>query len=164
MKRLANKKAGVIGAAVVASATAIIMQWEGLRLKPYKDPIGIPTVCYGQTGDFAKSPKTLEQCKERLNKEVVALIERVRQCSAPNPPNSVLAAFTSASYNIGERIACGKTTASKYLRAGNWEAACKELPKWTYAGGKQLQGLVNRRSAEYRLCMQDLEQKKPPND
>ena len=147
MKRLINKKTGAIGAAVVASATAIIMQWEGLRLTPYKDPIGIPTICYGQTGDFAKSPKTLEQCKERLTKEVVALIERVRQCSAPEPPNSVVAAFTSASYNIGERIACGNTTASKYLRAGNWAAAGSELTRWTDAGGKQLQGLVNRRSA-----------------
>jgi hypothetical protein len=32
------------------------------------------------------------------------------------------------------------------------DGACAELSRWTYAGGKQLPGLVRRRAAERQLC------------
>lgn len=151
-------KAGVIGAAVLATSAALIGQWEGLKTTPYKDPIGIPTVCYGQTGDFAKTSHTKQECEEKLTEEVAILAERVRNCIADNPPDSVLAAFVSASYNIGDRIACTPetSTAARHLRDGNWAEACAELPKWNKAGGKVLRGLTNRRRAEYELCMRDI--------
>ena len=155
--------AGTAAAAVIASATAIIADWEGLSLTPYKDPIGIPTVCYGQTGAFAKSSHTKQECEEKLSEEVLILAEKVKNCGAENMPASVQAAFVSASYNIGDRIACTpeKSTAARYLKEGRWAEACKELPKWVYAGGKKLQGLVNRRAAETELCLSGVEEKTP---
>ncbi|WP_425519928.1 glycoside hydrolase family protein [Stenotrophomonas maltophilia] len=33
--------------------------------------------------------------------------------------------------------------------AASW---CPELDRWVYAGGKRVQGLVNRRAAERAMC------------
>jgi len=68
----------------------------------------------------------------------------------------VLAAFGDAVYNIGPKVACN-STAAKYLKAGNYEAACRELPRWnraTVAGvSVVLPGLTKRRNLEMALCL-----------
>ncbi|WP_417283029.1 glycoside hydrolase family protein [Comamonas sp.] len=40
--------------------------------------------------------------------------------------------------------------------AGDIDGACAELIRWTYAGGKQLPGLVKPRAAERQLCEREL--------
>ena len=37
--------------------------------------------------------------------------------------------------------------------AGNKVQMCGQLMHWVYAGGKPVAGLVNRRKAEWRMCM-----------
>jgi lysozyme len=32
--------------------------------------------------------------------------------------------------------------------------ACQQILRWNRAGGQVVQGLVNRRQAEYKLCIQ----------
>src|SRR5690606_12014325 len=62
-------------------------------------------------------------------------------------------ALISWTYNVGVG-ALIHSNLRKRLNAG--ENRCRvireELPRWTYAGGKQLPGLVNRRNAEIRLA------------
>ena len=65
------------------------------------------------------------------------------------------AAFLSFAFNVGNGAFCSSTLVRK-ANAGDMPGACAELSRWAYAGGKQLQGLVNRRAAERKLCEQGL--------
>lgn len=142
-----------------ALATAIAIPAEGLRQWAYYDPPGILTVCYGSTTDVVKGRKySLEECKDRLDADMMKAITTVDAC-VPDAPPPVLAAFGDAVYNIGPRIACNtrESTAARLLAARQWDAACKQLPRWDkarVAGAMvSLPGLTKRRKAEEALCL-----------
>jgi lysozyme len=63
------------------------------------------------------------------------------------------AAVLSWSFNVGVGAAC-KSTLMRKLNAG--QPFCAELSKWTYAGGRQLKGLVKRREQERAMCEGEL--------
>ena len=143
----------------VALAAAIAVPAEGLRQYAYYDPPGILTVCYGSTsGVVAGKRYSLDECKARLDRDMLHAVEQVDRC-APNAPVNVLAAFGDAVYNIGPRIACDTTasTAARKLQGQDWAGACRELPKWDKAriGGVlvPLPGLTKRRAKEMALCL-----------
>jgi GH24 family phage-related lysozyme (muramidase) len=141
------------------AATAIAIPAEGLRQYAYYDPPGILTVCYGSTKNVEKGRKyTLDECKSRLEDDMLGAIGDVERCH-PNLPENVLSAFADAVYNIGPKVACN-STASRYLKQGNYVAACNELPRWNKAtvAGKlvELPGLTKRREAEKQLCLSSL--------
>lgn len=143
-------------AKVLAIATSLAVPAEGLRQYAYYDPPGILTVCYGHTGGVVKDKKySLDECKGLLNEDMLKAVNAVEACH-PRLPENVHAAFADAAYNLGPRVAC-ESTASRYLASGNYEAACKELPKWSYAKvagvSVKLPGLVTRRNAEMMLCL-----------
>jgi GH24 family phage-related lysozyme (muramidase) len=146
-------------AAAVALALAITAPAEGLRNYAYRDPVGIPTICFGSTkgvkmGDY----QTTDECKTLLTKEMSAVIEQVDKC-APGLPVNVLAAFASASYNLGSGLACNSktSTAARLLKARNYAAACMQLPRWNKAKiagvSVALPGLTDRRDKEMQLCL-----------
>lgn len=142
-----------------AIATAIAIPAEGLRQYAYYDPPGILTVCYGSTTQVQKGKKySLEECRTRLDDDMLLAIRTVDAC-APGLPDNVLAAFGDAVYNIGPKIACdsARSTAARLLKAGKVSAACRELPKWNRAsvGGAMvpLPGLTKRRQTEMAVCL-----------
>lgn len=146
-------------AAALILATAIAIPAEGLRHFAYYDPPGILTVCYGSTTNVQKGVRySLEECKARLDRDMMEAINQVERC-APGLPVPALAAFSDAVYNMGPTIACNtqQSTAARYLKAGNIEAACNQLPRWNNArvGGVlvPLPGLTKRREAERLLCL-----------
>ena len=147
-----TKLFGGITAAVLI-ATPFIAKHEGLRNWAYLDPISKPTICYGSTvgvrmGDY----KTTKQCDELLEKEVLQFMQQVdREILIPVKPN-VLAALTSWAYNVGMANVKSSTLLKK-LNAGDIAGACRELPRWVYAKGKKLNGLVKRRQEEMELCL-----------
>ncbi len=143
--------------AVAAIATAIAIPAEGLRQFAYYDPPGILTVCYGHTGsDVARNVKySLADCKVLLTEDMLEAVNAVEKCH-PNLPQNVHAAFSDAVFNIGPTVACD-STASRYLQAGDYDSACKELPRWNKARVAgvlvPLPGLTKRRNAEMALCL-----------
>lgn len=145
-------------AAATAIAAAIAIPAEGLRQYAYRDPIGLPTVCFGTTGkDVVQGKKySLDECMALLDRDMLAAIEQVERCH-PGLPDNILAAFGDAVYNIGPKVACD-STAAKYLKAGNYEAACHELTRWNKARVAgvlvELPGLTNRRQKERALCLE----------
>lgn len=148
-------------AAAAAIATAVAIPMEGLRQYAYYDPPGILTVCYGSTVSVQKNKRySLEECRARLDNDMLDAVRMVDRC-VPDLPDHVLAAFADAVYNIGPRIACDSShsTASRLLKAGKYDAACRELPKWNKAsvGGSMvpLPGLTKRRKAEMEICLGD---------
>lgn len=150
-----------VGAAV-ALAAAIAIPAEGLRQWAYYDPPGILTVCYGSTTNVQKGVKySLDECKARLDADMLAAVQAVDRC-APGLPVPVLAAFGDAVYNIGPTVACdtSRSTAARMLKAGDLRGACDQLPRWNkarVAGAMvELPGLTKRRAKERELCLEGL--------
>jgi len=147
------RKALIAGS--LAASASITAYFEGERLTTYLDPVGIPTVCYGHTGTATMGEtKTLEECKYLLAKDLGwALSEVDRQL--PDAPPMVRAAFGSFTYNLGVG-AFRSSTLLRKAKAGDLKGACNELPRWRYAGGRELAGLVTRRATERELCLSGL--------
>ena len=147
-------------AAALAAACAIAVPMEGLRTKAYKDPVGIPTICFGSTkGVMLGDTATPEQCKAMLTKEMLESIDAVDRC-VPGLPVNVMAAYADAVFNLGPKIACdtARSTAARKLKAGDYVGACNELPRWDKAnmpvvGLVPLPGLTKRRALERELCL-----------
>lgn len=144
--------------AALAAAAALAAGFEGLRQSPYLDPRpndAILTVCYGHTGpDIQRRKYTVEECAALLEEDMREAVQQVEKCH-PDLPFGVLVAFSDAVYNIGPKVACN-STASRYLSQGNYEAACKELPKWNKANGVVLNGLTRRRNKEMEICLDSI--------
>ena len=143
----------------VTIAAAIAIPAEGLRQWAYYDPPGILTVCYGSTTDVQKGRKySLEECKARLDRDMLSAVKTVETCQ-PGLPENVLAAFADAVYNLGPTIACSvdRSTAARLLYQDDYEGACRQLPRWSKArvGGTmvELPGLKKRRLKEMELCL-----------
>ena len=145
-------------AAILGAAATLAAGFEGLRQYAYYDPRpgdAILTVCYGSTTDVQKGKKySIEECKQRLEDDMAEAV-RMGEKGHPGLPDNVLIAFSDAVYNIGPKVACN-STASKYLAQGNYEAACKELPRWNKSNGIVLPGLTRRRNAEMAICLEPL--------
>lgn len=145
-------------AAALALAVPIVSKWEGKRNDPYEDKFvkGLMTVCYGETR-VKMQRYTDEQCKTMLLRAMQAdYAEPIAKCvpQIANRPYQ-LAAMSSLAYNAGVRGVCN-STAAKRMRAGDYAGGCKAIARWNMAGGRVVQGLVNRRADEVRLCMSDL--------
>lgn len=156
MPKMTKKKA-----ALVAAIAAIAAPAEGLRHYAYRDPPGILTVCYGHTGsDVKKGVKySDEQCLALLKDDAADALADFDRC-VPGAPDPVRIAFGDAIYNLGPTIACNtrKSTAARLLKAGDYVAACKQLPRWdkTRLAGMviALPGLTKRRHAEMAKCLE----------
>jgi lysozyme len=142
-------------AGALTLALGLITVWEGYRPEVYLDPVGIPTVCYGHVvpsnvklGDVFSN----EACHSILYSDLVVFSEGVDKLVIVEMEPHQKAAFVSFAFNVG-LDAFKKSTLLKKLNQGRYVDACHELPKWVYAKGKKLKGLVNRRNAEMKLCL-----------
>ncbi|OLS46551.1 lysozyme [Rhodovulum sulfidophilum] len=141
----------------MAAAVAVIAPWEGLRTASYQDIVGVWTICYGETlGVGPGQTATPEECRSRLATRVAQFEAEIRPCLPEALPVETRAAFVSAAYNIGSGAFCGSSM-SRRAMAGDLRGACDALTMWNKAGGKTVQGLVNRREAERALCLSGLD-------
>lgn len=151
---MSNVKVAAIGAAaVLALASPLIVKWEGTRYVPYRDAVGVITVCEGHTGaDIVWGRKyTVEECAAFRKKDLAIAQKEVRRCLTMPMLVQVEAALVSATYNIGPKVVCGSTL-QKHALANNWPAVCRALDSWKFAGGRVLDGLIFRRADERYLC------------
>jgi len=143
-------------AAMLLIAAPFTAQHEGLRLKAYLDPVGIPTICFGETeGVKMGQVQTLENCNTMLTSKLGMFGTGVDYMVKPEMSPQTHAAFTSFAYNVGIG-AFQKSSVLRLYNEGKPIAACNFLTKYVYAGGKVLKGLVKRREAERDLCLSGL--------
>lgn len=146
------------GAAITAAAIALVGGFEGLRTVAYRDVVGIPTVCFGETRGVKMGDRyTVDECKGMLGDAIGDFETGMRACLT-NPdkiPDNPYVAFLSVSYNIGTRAFCGSTIARK-ANAGDLRGACNAIPAWNRAGGKVVKGLTSRRAEEQKLCLEGI--------
>ncbi|ECG3392626.1 lysozyme, partial [Salmonella enterica subsp. enterica serovar Mbandaka] len=140
-----------VGGGAIAIASALITGptgndgLEGVRYKPYRDVVGIWTVCYGHTGNDIMIGKTYteSQCKALLNKDLNTVARQINPYIKVPIPETTRGALYSFVYNVGT----GNFRTSTLLRKinqGDIKGACDQLRRWTYAGGKQWKGLMTR--------------------
>ena len=144
--------------AVLALSTPFIAKWEGVSLVAYKDIVGVPTVCYGETrGVTMKDSYTKQQCQDMLKVAVEDYYNKLKPyMTNPDIPVGVQASLLELAYNVGIGAA-GRSTMMKLANQGKYEQACKELDKWVKAGGGKVKGLVNRRAdSKINLCLAGL--------
>lgn len=154
-----KKKLGAGAAAVViASATPFIAKWEGLETTAYRDIVGVPTVCYGETrGVKMGDTYTKDQCMDMLKVAVGEYYTKIQPCMTNKDiPVGVQASLLELAYNVGTGAAC-KSTMMKLANQGKYKEACRELDKWIRAGGQPIKGLQNRRAdSKINLCLKGL--------
>lgn len=146
----------------VTEALAIILrllvQFEGLHLRPYICPAGVATIGIGSTRYLDGRPVRLTD--PPITREHALLLARrqvltdympaVRQLCRGIVTQQQLAAVTDFAYNVGTG-ALRASTLRRVINAGRWEQVPRELRKWVRGGGRVLPGLVRRREAEARL-------------
>jgi lysozyme len=142
----------------VAVAAALARRFEGLYLRPYLCPAGVPTIGYGATfyEDGTRVQLTDSAItRERANALLLWMVRTrflpavVRLCPGVDNPDR-LAALIDFAFNLG----AGQLKASTLRRrvnAGRWDDVPAELRKWIRGGGRVLKGLVIRREAEVAL-------------
>ncbi|UXM95436.1 glycoside hydrolase family protein [Bartonella sp. HY329] len=130
-----------------------IKRWEGLRINAYQDSANVWTIGYGHTsmaGDPYVRPGmviTDIEATHILMRDLRQFEQAVEQAVKVKLNDSQFAALVSFAYNVGVG-AFKKSSLLKKLNKGDYDGVPVELMKWVNAGGKRLQGLVNRRSAE----------------
>lgn len=147
----------LIGAGAAAILIPAVQLWEGRENVPYRDIVGIWTVCDGDTkGVVPGDVQTDAECDARLERQLIAHAKPVLKCvpGLKDRPNQ-LAASVSLAYNIGTSSFC-RSTAARRFNAGDWRGGCNAMLRWNRAGGRVIRGLQNRRRAEWQICVRGL--------
>jgi len=160
MSMTTNQKRG--GAAILvagASLLSFVALWEGDERVAYADKLayGVPTVCNGHTGPDVKVGDvwTKAQCDAILVKNIEKHGHGLLRCTTVPLNQNQYDALAAWTFNIGVGAACGSTLV-KLLNQGSYTSACNQLTRWNRAGGREVQGLTNRRKAERELCLKPI--------
>jgi len=144
------------GGAILALAVVTVGAFEGVRTAAYKDVVGVPTVCFGETRGVQMGDKhTMAECKEMLGGALAEFSAGLDKCLKVETPDKTYVAFVSWAYNVGLGAACRSTLVRK-ANAGDLVGACNQLPRWNRAGGRVWRGLTRRRTDERAMCLEGL--------
>ena len=152
-------KARVIAGGVVlvsSSLVAFVANWEGTEYVPYRDIVGVWTVCEGITGKHVIPNKTYTraECDALLSGEIEKHGRGLLECVKVPLPQHRYEALASWAFNVGVGAACGSTLVRRLNSGESQIPVCAELLRWNRAGGREVRGLTNRRQAEFNLCKQ----------
>lgn len=145
-----------------------IKRWEGVRNKAYRDSAGIPTIGIGfiryKVGARAQERAgtrvqmqdylTDDEIKAEFTVQIAAYEDAVAEAVKVALTQSQVNALVSLCYNIGANAFKGSTVV-RLLNQRKYQAACTAIGMWNKAGGRVVQGLVNRRKAEQVLFFRD---------
>ncbi|MDB5651952.1 MAG: glycosyl hydrolase [Hyphomicrobiales bacterium] len=163
MIRAVHKKAlagaGLAGA--ISLAAMSIYQDEGERHRVYRDVVGVPTYCVGETRnpDWSRV-YSHEDCMALLNGRLYEFAAAVQRCIHVPMSDARLASLINFSYNLGGGILCHAvgnkiicSTLATRLNA-NDPAACDAMLMYDRAGGRRIAGLHARRERNRAMCQQ----------
>lgn len=136
----------------------LICSFEGKRLTAYDDGVGVWTIGLGTTVyPNGIKVKKADTCTEAQAKTYMAHDLKKSEVVVNNAVTVQLNqnqfdALVSLAYNIGAS-AFSQSTLVKNLNANDIRGAADQFDVWVNAGGKRMQGLVNRRSKEKQLFL-----------
>lgn len=145
----------------------LIASYENCVSCTYKDSIGKNTIGIGSTRslDGKPVPDNQQLSNDSIARLFVRDIKEAEDCvitylNGKKMPQPVFDSTVSLVYNNGcygtrwNRSANRPTFIARYAVSGDWNNVCYRLGDFINAGGVRNQGLVNRRTAEQRQCLQ----------
>lgn len=135
---------------------AFIKARESLVLKPHWDALGgVYDIGYGhvlkgnelETVVGGDGEITREEADALFDIDCLYRADALTGMLTVEVPQQVFDACLSLMYNIGNE-AFRQSTLLQYINASMLEAACISFLDWNKAGGKFVQGLLNRRALE----------------
>ena len=141
---------------VTPTGLELIKRFEGFSATPYRCPAGYLTIGFGhvmQPGeDFSLiSQEEAEALLARDARDAEDAVCRFIEAPLSEGQFDALVSFT---FNLGAG-ALQRSTLRRKLKRHEYLAASAEFPRWVYAGGRILPGLVARRQAEKALFLGD---------
>ncbi len=144
----------------------LLEEWEGVRLKAYKDSAGLLTIGVGHlltkselssgkiniNGESVKyvNGLTAEQADELLEQDVKPAETTVNNNVKVELNQHQFDALVSFTFNVGGGAFKGSTLLKK-LNNGQYDQVPAQLMRWDKAGGKVVPGLKKRRESEVKL-------------
>lgn len=129
----------------------LIKLHEGLKLKAYRCPAGVPTIGYGHTkGVKIGQVITETQAHDYLVEDLQDAEQTVIRHRL-NINQHQFDALVSLVFNIGAGNFANSTLLKKAKKNTNDATIANEFRKWVYAGGAVMPGLIKRREAEIRV-------------
>ncbi|WP_126533481.1 lysozyme [Serratia rubidaea] len=128
---------------------------EGCQRDPYKCPADVWTDGIGNTHGVTGARKSDAQIAADWERNILDAEQCViRYANGNNLPQGAFDAAVSITFNLG----CSnmrRSTMFGLFREGPvaYPSACKQFPRWVYAGGQKLKGLEIRREKERALCL-----------
>lgn len=153
--------AGSVVAAAISLAAVSIYNDEGERHNVYRDIVGVPTYCIGET----KNPNwnhvyTHTECMTILEGRLPEFEKAVERCITVDMGPARLASLINFAYNLGGGALCHEqngvmvySTIARRLNAGDANA-CDAMMLYDRAGGKVSKGLHDRRARNRKQCME----------
>lgn len=147
---------------IVQVACDLICKFEGFSSSPYTCPSGYKTIGYGERMSLYDTRKqvTEEEAREFVMNQAANILKKLRQdlgemeyihAGERYIGNDQYAALISFVYNVGWENYRRSTLRQRIIGVATNDIIQKEWLRWTYARGKKLKGLKNRREAEYQL-------------
>ena len=130
-----------------------IKNFEGCKLKAYRDSVGIPTIGVGHIKGVKMGMTITQEQAEQFLKDDIAPIERVLNNLGINFTQGQFDALCSWIFNLGTG-SFNTSTMKKYIIARKDDIAITDqMIKWHNAGGKPLLGLKRRRVVEANMFL-----------
>jgi lysozyme len=144
----------------------LLQQWEGFKLNVYKDSAGLATIGVGHlitkpelaSGEIVIGGVSVPYAGGLTDQQVLDLLSQDVEPAEQAVNNGVKVplnqnqfdALVSFTFNVGVG-AFQSSTLLKVLNQQQYDQVPEQLLRWTRAGGKVVQGLVNRRQNEINL-------------
>lgn len=144
-------------AQVLDAAADLAKPFEGLRLQPYHDVAGFPTIGYGhllsreQWADLSQwKPITLSFAEQLLEEDMTkAALSALKLCPGAQSIEQ-FAALADFAFNLGGGC-LQRSTLRAAVNRQDYDLAVAKFHLYNKAGGKVVRGLVRRRAAEAEL-------------
>lgn len=160
MSRLRTIAGALTVAGTLAVGTVAVYESPGGKpnLTAYRDVVGIPTACFGETLGIRMGMKfTKAECEKMFVVRLDEFANAVEKCAprVAELSDRTYVQFVSLAYNIGTGGFC-KSTVKRRIQAGDFRGACEAILMWDKAGGRKIKGLTKRRQAERADCIAGL--------
>ena len=130
-----------------------IRREEGERLTAYADIIGVWTIGVGHTGAVDCKPVakgmviSADKSRELLSADLLKFESAIIRLVKVPLKQYEFDALVSLVFNIGETN-FARSTLLKKLNTNDFKGAAEQFLAWKNAGGRPVQGLLNRRKRE----------------